>query len=128
MNQQTMGDRHGFVDGYHIPNLCKYCGEPRVSGRHVLGEMTSLLEIKQRLAAIEQGQGVLCERLDKILARMEEPLNISGVDRQVVMESMAREKRIEAKLDLLQILGPLEAIHERLDTLEKMLRPKRRRK
>ena len=30
-------------------------------------EMTSLVEIKSRLAAIEQGQAVLCERLDGLL-------------------------------------------------------------
>lgn len=65
-------------------------------------EMTSLTEIKARLVAIEQGQGVLCERMDRILARMEEPLNISGVDREAVLESMAREKRMEKKLDCLQ--------------------------
>lgn len=77
-------------------------------------EMTSLLEIKQRLAAIEQkidtlaiNQVQVCKGIDGILA-----------GQSVLCE----------RLDSLQILGPLEAIHERLDTLEKMLRPKRRRK
>jgi len=35
-------------------------------------EMVSLREIKSRLATIEQGQGVICERLDNVLKQQDQ--------------------------------------------------------
>lgn len=59
------GDQTAHESG--CPALSGYvactCAKPKT-------EMTSLLEIKQRLAAIEQGQGVLCERLDKLIGEI----------------------------------------------------------
>lgn len=51
--------QHGWL---HAFQKCPQCDAPT--------EMASLREIKQRLAAIEQGQGVICERLDALAKRV----------------------------------------------------------
>src|SRR5579859_1772491 len=57
---------HEYQESRYVKGQCAFCGDYKANhGKPT--EMTSLVEIKRRLAAIEQGQGVICERLDGLV-------------------------------------------------------------
>jgi len=81
----AMTQKHDYQQSIHAKGQCAYCGELEAHPIHGKStELTSLKEIKQRLAAIEQAQGVLCERLDALAAivqngQMQEHKNLEAI-------------------------------------------------
>jgi hypothetical protein len=81
---------HGFVEGFHISGLCRYCGEPRLSSRHVIPAETHS----------EKGQCENCEllqaKLDATLALME----VHELDFKQQLSAMPHsEKGLRERLD-----------------------------